>query len=80
MVYGSAYAKKILEKPSAKKTMRELSDAAAQGAGLTKAPDYRDEDLVVDKVVKEGDILDFGDQRSRYSRHRDTRNVPCPTW
>ena len=32
VVYGSAYAKKILEKPSAKKTMRELSDAAAQGA------------------------------------------------
>ena len=31
VVYGSAYAKKILEKPSAKKTMRELSDAAAQG-------------------------------------------------
>ena len=59
VVYGSAYAKKILEKPSAKKTMRELSDAAAQGAGLTKAPDYRDEDLVVDKVVKEGDILDL---------------------
>lgn len=63
VVYGSAYAKKILEKPSAKKTMRELSDAAAQGAGLTKAPDYRDEDLVVDKVVKEGDILDFGDHK-----------------
>ena len=63
VVYGSAYAKKILEKPSAKKTMRELSDAAAQGAGLTKAPDYRDEDLVVDRVVKEGDILNFGDHK-----------------
>lgn len=63
VVYGSAYAKKILEKPSAKKTMRELSDAAAQGAGLAKALEYRDEDLVVDKVVKEGDILDFGDHK-----------------
>lgn len=63
VVYGSAYAKRILEKLSAKKTMRELSDAAAQGAGLKKAPDYRDEDLVVDKVVKEGDVLDFGDHK-----------------
>ena len=63
VVYGSAYAKKILEKPSAKKTMRELSDAAAQGAGLLKAPDYKDEDLVVDRVVKEGDILNFGDHK-----------------
>ena len=63
VVYGSAYAKKILEKPSAKKTMRELSDAAAQGAGLLKAPDYKDEALVVDRVVKEGDILNFGDHK-----------------
>ena len=46
-------------KTVSKKTMRELSDAAAQGAGLTKAPDYRDEDLVVDKVVKEGDNPGF---------------------
>lgn len=43
--------------------MRELSDAAAQGAGFLKAPDYKDEALVVDRVVKEGDILDFGDHK-----------------
>ena len=68
VVYGSAYAKKILEKSSAKKTMRELSDAAAQGAGFLKAPDYKDEDLVVDRVVKEGDILNPGDHKIASSR------------
>ena len=36
---------------------------AAQGAGLLKAPDYKDEALVVDRVVKEGDILNFGDHK-----------------
>ncbi len=61
--YGSAYAKKILEKPSARKTMRELSDAAAKGAGLPAAPEYDEDGLDVDVVVGDGDELVLGSHR-----------------
>ena len=61
--YGSVRAKEIMEKPSARKVMRELSEAAAKGAGLSHAPEYDDEDLRVDVVAHEGDILTFGTRR-----------------
>lgn len=60
LVYGSAYAAKILEKPSARATMRRLSDDAAKGAGLPCAPEYDEEAFRVDRIVKEGDKLLIG--------------------
>lgn len=61
--YGSVHAKEILEKPSARKTMRRLSDQAARGAGLENAPFYDDNGLRVDVTVKENDVLEIGDHR-----------------
>ena len=60
-VYGSEYAAAILEKPSVRATMRRLSDDAAKGAGLKRAPDYDVEGLRVDRTVKEGDVIRIGD-------------------
>ena len=59
VVYGSLHAKEILEKPSARKMMRELSEAAAKGAGLEALPAYEDEALRVDVVVRDREVLDF---------------------
>lgn len=61
--YGSAYAAKILEKPSVRETMRRLSDEAARGAGLPAAPDYDEDGLKVDVTVQDGDVLNFGNHR-----------------
>ena len=63
VVYGSAYAAKILEKPTVRATMRRLSEDAAKGAGIDHLPEY-DEDLFkIDVTVKEGDILSIGDHK-----------------
>lgn len=61
--YGSVHAKEILEKPSARETIRRLSDQAARGAGLLKAPDYDAEGLRVDVTVKDGDTISVGEHR-----------------
>lgn len=60
IVYGSAYAAKILEKPSARATMRRLSDDAARGAGLCRAPEYDESALRIDRIVREGDCISAG--------------------
>lgn len=61
IVYGSEYAKHIMEKPSAKALMRHLSDSAAVGAGMTAAPDYDEDALKIDCAVADGAVLKFGD-------------------
>lgn len=60
-VYGSAYAAKILERPSVRSLMRELSTVAAKGAGLSGLPEYDDNSLRIDRIVGEGDVLHFGE-------------------
>lgn len=60
-VYGSAYAAKILEKPSVRATMRRLSDDAAKGAGLLGVPEYEEDGLMIDVTVKDGDRLEIGE-------------------
>lgn len=59
-VYGSPHAKEILEKPSARATIRRLSDAAARGAGLSGAPEYDETLLSVDVTVRDGDRIVIG--------------------
>lgn len=61
--YGSAHAAEILKKASARKTMAELSDAAARGAGFPAAPEYDEEGLRADVVVREGDVIRSGEHR-----------------
>lgn len=61
VVYGSAYAAKILEKPSVRATMRRLSEDAAKGAGLAELPEYDEDKFRIDVTVKEGDLLQIGD-------------------
>ena len=61
VAYGSERAKEILEKPSARQTMRKLSEAAAKGAGLEHAPEYDDNGLRVDRTVHEGEVLRIGE-------------------
>ena len=63
VVYGSAYAAKILEKPTVRATMRRLSTDAAIGAGLSQLPEYDDELIKIDVTVKEGDVLEIGDHK-----------------
>lgn len=62
VVYGSAYASKILEKPSVRTTMKKLSADAAKGAGMC-LPDYDESLLHIDVTVKDGDVLVIGDTR-----------------
>jgi len=62
VVYGSAYAAKILEKPSVRETMKRLSTDAAAGAGL-ELPPYDEELIKIDVTVKEGDVLEIGDHK-----------------
>lgn len=64
VVYGSAYAAEILERPSVRETMRKLSTDAAKGAGLELLP-YDEGMLKIDVAVKEGDVLMIGDHRIR---------------
>lgn len=63
LAYGSAYAKNIMEKPSARAVMRDLSERAARGAGLSQAPEYDEEDLRIDRIVRQDDVLCFGDHK-----------------
>lgn len=58
-VAGSAYAKKILEKPSARAVMREMNDNAARLAGVDTYEDRTDR-LHIDITVSDGDMIDLG--------------------
>lgn len=62
-VYGSAYAEKIMKKQSARNLMRDMSEKAAKAAGLDGVPEYNEEMIRIDEIVKEGDILQIGDIR-----------------
>lgn len=53
----------ILEKPSARETMRRLSDEAARGAGLPAAPNYDEDGL---KVVQK-ECMEVSDGSDRCS-------------
>lgn len=78
VVVGAQHAKSVFESKNALKTIRELSLGAEktyknseqqlqpyalrpEDIGVT----YRDEDIKVDLVVREGDLIDLGDQRLR---------------
>ena len=63
VVYGSAYAAKILEKPTVRATMRNLSEEAAIGAGLAKLPEYDDDGICIDVLVKDGDVFWIGNTK-----------------
>lgn len=63
-VAGSAYAKKILEKPSARAVMREMNDNAARLAGADGYEDRTDR-LHIDLAVAEGDEIDLGPAKLR---------------
>lgn len=63
VVYGSAYAAKILEKPTVRATMRKLSEEAAIGAGLAKLPEYDDDGIRIDVIVNDGDVFTIGNTK-----------------
>lgn len=65
VVYGSEYAKRVFEKPSAQKVICEMSENAARQTGHPAPPAYRDDELRVDAVVHDGDVLAIGDHRIR---------------
>ncbi len=61
-VYGSEYAAYVLQRPGARKVMRQLSQDALQAyAGKDCIlQDYDEDALVVDVIIKEGDLVDLG--------------------
>lgn len=63
IVYGSEYAAGVLEKPRVRKTMKNLSDVAARGAGLPGAPEYDETAFKIDRIVKEGDCITAGNTK-----------------
>lgn len=61
-VYAAEYAAKALEKESARKTIRKLSEDAAAANNASMPDDYDESLLYVDTAVKDSDVLSFGDQ------------------
>lgn len=59
-VLAAEYAKNILSKPNALKTIKELSNQAGQFYSVIDPIDYEDDLMKVDEVVSEGDTLDLG--------------------
>ncbi len=59
-VLGAEYAQRILNRPSALKTIRELSTQAALLFDGPELPPYDDAALKVDVIIKDGDELDLG--------------------
>lgn len=59
-VLGAEYAKRILTRPNALKTIRYLSVQAAETIGAGELPPYDDTKLAVDQVIAEGDWIDLG--------------------
>jgi glyoxylase-like metal-dependent hydrolase (beta-lactamase superfamily II) len=60
VVVASEYAAKVLSKPGAIKTMREMNDNIAEICGVNEYEDKLD-DLAVDKTVCDGDEIALGD-------------------
>jgi glyoxylase-like metal-dependent hydrolase (beta-lactamase superfamily II) len=54
------YAKEVLARPGARRTMRELDADAARGHGETASQEDYTADFAVDTVVEEGDVLRAG--------------------
>ena len=59
-VLGAEYAKRVLAKSSVRKTIRELSEQAAEIYGSGKLAPYKDEFVAVDQVIAEGDLIKLG--------------------
>lgn len=59
-IIAGAYAHRIFQKPTARATMRQLNEKAAQAQGITDFEDLID-DLRVDIPVEDGDRLQLGD-------------------
>ena len=59
-VYAAAYAAKILEKPSARVTMRHLAEQAAENNGIRLPEGYDEALLRVDETIADGQTFDFG--------------------
>lgn len=72
-VFGSRHAQDILVRKGARRTIRELAEMAGnqyldKGGAVDLEdsheqykPDYRDEELRVDSVVRDGDVISLGD-------------------
>lgn len=60
-VMAAEYAKNVLAKDSALKTIRELGNGAAVLYGSGQLLDYDDSLIKVDEKISEGDFLDLGD-------------------
>ena len=59
-IIAGAYAARIFQKDSAKRTMRELDQKAAASCGIFQYEDCAD-DLRVDQTVEDGDLIVAGD-------------------
>lgn len=59
-VLGAAYAKRILKRANALKTVRDLSKQAAEIFGSNERIAYNDDLLGVDHAIGDGDALDLG--------------------
>lgn len=55
-VFIAPHGKEILDKPSARKRMRTLNEAAAESYGMP-GPQYRDEDLYADDILTDGQVF-----------------------
>lgn len=56
-VVSSEYAKKILSKPTALQTIKEMNESAAHSFGVSDY-EFKHESIPVDIAVKDGDIID----------------------
>lgn len=63
-IYGSYHGQKVLKNPKALSLIRNLSETASKKyLGDSAEPlDYRDEDILINKAVREGDIISLGDR------------------
>src|SRR5690554_5617746 len=59
LVVSSAHAAKALQRPTAKRVLKEMNEHVAQSFGVAAFPPAP-VNLAVDLVVKEGDLLNFG--------------------
>lgn len=62
-VLGAEYAKRILTRPNALKTIRSLSVQAAEIFGAGELPPYDDTKFTVDQIIADGDCIDLGGMR-----------------
>lgn len=62
-VLGAEYAKRILTRPNALKTIRYLSVQAAEALGAGELSSYDDTKFTVDQIIAEGDWINLGGLR-----------------